>query len=90
MSVIAVTQSLVMHNTSLSSRKWLESEFESLVNLQRGTVASKTQRPTAISATNGIIAVLKALNGKTSPEEVLSLGILSTGTGQQTVKVVTV
>ncbi|XP_067116856.1 putative malate dehydrogenase 1B [Osmerus mordax] len=60
-------------------RKWLESEFENLVNLQRGTVASKTQRPTAISATNGIIAVLKALNGKTSTEEVLSLGILSTG-----------
>ncbi|XP_019897925.2 putative malate dehydrogenase 1B isoform X2 [Esox lucius] len=60
-------------------RKWLECDFMSLVSTHRHTVASKSQRATAISATNGIIAVLKAWNNNSSAEQVLSLGILSTG-----------
>uniref|UniRef100_A0A674DC81 Putative malate dehydrogenase 1B n=1 Tax=Salmo trutta TaxID=8032 RepID=A0A674DC81_SALTR len=59
--------------------KWLQTDFLNLVSSQRATVASKSQRATAISATNGIIAVLKAWNCNSSAEEVLSLGILSTG-----------
>ncbi|KAJ8004205.1 hypothetical protein DPEC_G00156370 [Dallia pectoralis] len=58
-------------------RKWLESDFMSLVSTHRDTVASMSQRATAITATNGIIAVLKSWN--CSAEQVLSLGILSTG-----------
>uniref|UniRef100_A0A8C7P2H4 Malate dehydrogenase 1B, NAD (soluble) n=1 Tax=Oncorhynchus mykiss TaxID=8022 RepID=A0A8C7P2H4_ONCMY len=60
-------------------RKWLQTDFLNLVSSQRATVASKSQRATAISATNGIIAVLKAWNCNSSAEEVFSLGILSTG-----------
>ncbi|CDQ75615.1 unnamed protein product [Oncorhynchus mykiss] len=60
-------------------RKWLQSDFLNLVSSQRATVASKSQRATAISATNRIIAVLKAWNCNSSAKEVLSFGILSTG-----------
>ncbi|XP_038853209.1 putative malate dehydrogenase 1B [Salvelinus namaycush] len=60
-------------------RKWLQSDFLNLVSSQRATVASKSQRATAISDSNGIIAVLKAWNCNSSAKEVLSLGILSTG-----------
>ncbi|XP_029610796.1 putative malate dehydrogenase 1B [Salmo trutta] len=60
-------------------RKWLQSDFLNLVSSQCATVASKSQRATAISATNGIIAVLKAWNCHSSAKEVLSFCILSTG-----------
>uniref|UniRef100_A0A8C7I7B1 Malate dehydrogenase 1B, NAD (soluble) n=1 Tax=Oncorhynchus kisutch TaxID=8019 RepID=A0A8C7I7B1_ONCKI len=60
-------------------RKWLQSDFLNLVSSQRATVASKSQRATAISATNRMIAVLKAWNCNSSAKEVLSFGILSTG-----------
>ncbi|KAL1022346.1 hypothetical protein UPYG_G00025460 [Umbra pygmaea] len=62
----------------IHDRQWIESGCLSLVRSQRAAVASKSQRATAISATNGILAVLKAWNGHSSAE-VLSLGILSTG-----------
>ncbi|KAJ8394487.1 hypothetical protein AAFF_G00044970 [Aldrovandia affinis] len=59
--------------------KWLESDFLNLVGSQRTTVATKTQRPAALSAANGIAAVLRAWDSDSAPGEVSSLGVLSTG-----------
>uniref|UniRef100_UPI003AB0543D putative malate dehydrogenase 1B n=1 Tax=Centroberyx gerrardi TaxID=166262 RepID=UPI003AB0543D len=60
----------------LYDRKWLETDFQDLVSCQRAAVASKTGRAAAVSAANGILTVLKAWNGISSPDEVLSLGVL--------------
>ncbi|XP_056319040.1 putative malate dehydrogenase 1B [Danio aesculapii] len=59
--------------------KWLKTDFMSLVLKHRATISSKTNKATAISTTNGILAILKAWNNAESQEEVFSLGVLSTG-----------
>ncbi|XP_070786927.1 putative malate dehydrogenase 1B [Enoplosus armatus] len=63
----------------LHERKWLEADFQGLVCCQRASVASKTCRAAAMSATNGILTVLKAWNGICSPNEVFSMGVLCPG-----------
>ncbi|KAJ8350309.1 hypothetical protein SKAU_G00254390 [Synaphobranchus kaupii] len=60
-------------------QKWLESDFLNFVGSQRTTVTSKTQRTAALSAANGIAAVLKAWDSDSTPGELCSLGVLSTG-----------
>ncbi|KAG5833970.1 hypothetical protein ANANG_G00281600 [Anguilla anguilla] len=60
-------------------RKWLESDFLNFVGAQRTTVTGKTQRTAAMSAANGIVAVLKAWDSDSAPGEVHSLCVLSTG-----------
>ncbi|XP_073805269.1 putative malate dehydrogenase 1B isoform X2 [Danio rerio] len=59
--------------------KWLKTDFRSLLHKHRATISSKTNKATAISTTNAILAILKAWNNAESPEEVFSLGVLSTG-----------
>ncbi|XP_018585070.1 putative malate dehydrogenase 1B [Scleropages formosus] len=63
----------------LYDRKWLEVDFPALLGSHRETLVSKTRREPALSAANGIIAVLRAWNYGSSPGEVLSLGVPSTG-----------
>ncbi|XP_044200486.1 putative malate dehydrogenase 1B isoform X3 [Thunnus albacares] len=58
-------------------RKWLETEFQDFVRRQRAAVVSKTCQGAAMSATNGILTVLKAWNGTCSPDEVLSVTTIS-------------
>ncbi|XP_053170584.1 putative malate dehydrogenase 1B [Scomber japonicus] len=60
-------------------RKWLETEFQDFVRCQRAAVVSKTCHRAAMSATNGILTVLKAWNGTSRPDEVFSLGVLCSG-----------
>ncbi|KAM4711429.1 putative malate dehydrogenase 1B [Anableps anableps] len=64
---------------TLYDRKWLETEFQQLVHHQREVVVSKICRPAAISATNGILRVLKAWHGAYGKDEVFSLGVTCTG-----------
>lgn len=66
-------------NPPLSTRKWLETDFQELVRGQRAAVISKTSRGAAMSSVNGILTVLKALNGLCSPDEVLSMGVVCSG-----------
>ncbi|XP_047211012.1 putative malate dehydrogenase 1B [Girardinichthys multiradiatus] len=63
----------------LHDRKWLETEFQQQVRLQRAVVVSKTGHAAAISATNGILRVLKAWHGAYGQDEVFSVGVLCTG-----------
>ncbi|KAF7646709.1 hypothetical protein LDENG_00183610 [Lucifuga dentata] len=63
----------------LHDKKWLEKDFQHLLKCQRADVTSKTRRAAAMSAANGILAVLKAWNGDRSRDEVLSVGVQSTG-----------
>lgn len=63
----------------LSSRKWLETDFQDMVRCRRAAVASKTCRAAAMSLANGIVAVLKAWNGICGPDEVFSMAVLCTG-----------
>ncbi|XP_036418720.1 LOW QUALITY PROTEIN: putative malate dehydrogenase 1B [Colossoma macropomum] len=60
-------------------KKWLANDFLSLVGSRRSSISLKMNRTAAISATNGILAVLNAWNNGSSPEEVFSLGVVSTG-----------
>uniref|UniRef100_A0A8C1XEB6 Malate dehydrogenase 1B, NAD (soluble) n=1 Tax=Cyprinus carpio TaxID=7962 RepID=A0A8C1XEB6_CYPCA len=59
--------------------KWLQTDFMSLVHKHRTTISTKTNKATAISTTNGIMTILKAWNNDASPEDVFSLGVISTG-----------
>ncbi|KAK2908532.1 hypothetical protein Q8A67_004369 [Cirrhinus molitorella] len=59
--------------------KWLETDFMSLVHKHRTTISSKSNKATAISATNGIMTILKSWNNDASPEDIFSLGVISTG-----------
>lgn len=63
----------------LCIRKWLQTDFMSLVHKHRTTISTKTNKATAISTTNGIMTILKAWNNDASPEDVFSLGVISTG-----------
>ncbi|KAM3857152.1 putative malate dehydrogenase 1B [Diretmus argenteus] len=63
----------------LYDRKWLKTDFQGLVRCQRAAVASKTCRAATMSAANGILTVLKAWNSTSSPDDVLSLGVLCPG-----------
>lgn len=63
----------------LSSRKWLETDFQDTVRCRRAAVASKTCRAAAMSLANGIVTVLKAWNGICGPDEVFSMAVLCTG-----------
>uniref|UniRef100_A0A8C2WSZ1 Malate dehydrogenase 1B, NAD (soluble) n=1 Tax=Cyclopterus lumpus TaxID=8103 RepID=A0A8C2WSZ1_CYCLU len=63
----------------LHDRKWLETDFQELVRCQRAAVVSKSLRAAAMTAANGILAVLKAWNGICSPDEVFSMGVLCPG-----------
>ncbi|XP_029924404.1 putative malate dehydrogenase 1B [Myripristis murdjan] len=63
----------------LYDRKWLETEFQDLVGCRRADVVSKTRQGAAMSAVNGILAVLKAWNGACGQDEVLSLGVKCQG-----------
>ncbi|XP_041821734.1 putative malate dehydrogenase 1B [Chelmon rostratus] len=63
----------------LYESKWLETDFQDLVCCQRAAVASKTCRAAAMSAANGILAVLKAWNGICGSNEVFSMGVLCSG-----------
>uniref|UniRef100_A0A3B3WSF1 Lactate/malate dehydrogenase C-terminal domain-containing protein n=1 Tax=Poecilia mexicana TaxID=48701 RepID=A0A3B3WSF1_9TELE len=58
----------------LYDRKWLETEFKPLVHQQRQILLSNTGRGAAISATNGILQVLKAWHGAYGPDEFFSVG----------------
>nr|XP_020447642.1 putative malate dehydrogenase 1B isoform X1 [Monopterus albus] len=60
-------------------RNWLKTDFQDLVCCQRAAVTSKTCRAAAMSATNGILTILKAWNGICNPHEVFSLGVLCPG-----------
>ncbi|XP_043096740.1 putative malate dehydrogenase 1B [Puntigrus tetrazona] len=60
-------------------RKWLQTDFMSLVHKHRTAISSKTNKATAISTTNGIMTLLKAWNNDASPEDLFSLGVISTG-----------
>ncbi|KAM4602122.1 putative malate dehydrogenase 1B, partial [Polymixia lowei] len=64
---------------TLHDRKWLETDLEGLVGCQRLAVASQTHRAASMSAANGILTVLKMWNSTSSPDEVLSLGVLCPG-----------
>lgn len=64
---------------STSSSKWLETEFQDLVQHRRAAVSSKTFRQAAMSDANGILTILKALNGNCSPDDIFSLGVLCSG-----------
>ncbi|XP_016420819.1 putative malate dehydrogenase 1B [Sinocyclocheilus rhinocerous] len=59
--------------------KWLETDLMSLVHKHHTTISSKTKNATAISTTNGIMTILRAWNNDASPEDVFSLGVISTG-----------
>lgn len=61
-------------------RKWLENDFPGSVSSRRSAISLKTNRPAAISATRGIITALSAWINDTSPQEIFSLGVVSTGT----------
>ncbi|KAM7365317.1 hypothetical protein PAMP_016259 [Pampus punctatissimus] len=63
----------------LHDRKWLETEFQDIVRRQRAAVVSKSCHRAAMSAANGILTVLKAWNGTSSPDKVLSVGVLCSG-----------
>ncbi|TRZ00507.1 hypothetical protein DNTS_007302 [Danionella cerebrum] len=58
--------------------KWLRTDFLSLLHKYRPTISSKTNKATALSATNGILSTLKAWNNGVSPDEAFSLGVYST------------
>ncbi|XP_007233774.3 putative malate dehydrogenase 1B isoform X1 [Astyanax mexicanus] len=60
-------------------KKWLETDFLSLVALRRRAISLKTNRTAANSATNGILAVLNAWSNCYSSREVFSLGVVSSG-----------
>lgn len=60
-------------------RKWLKTDFMSLVHKHRAKISAKTNKATAISSTNGIMTILRAWNNEASPEKVFSMGVLSTG-----------
>ncbi|KAF7214980.1 putative malate dehydrogenase 1B isoform X1 [Nothobranchius furzeri] len=64
----------------LSNREWLERDLKQQVRHRRAAVASKTGRFTAVSTTHGILRLLKAWLGLSSPEENLSAGVLCSGT----------
>uniref|UniRef100_A0A672RUJ7 Malate dehydrogenase 1B, NAD (soluble) n=1 Tax=Sinocyclocheilus grahami TaxID=75366 RepID=A0A672RUJ7_SINGR len=59
--------------------KWLQTDLMSLVHKHHTTISSKTNKATAISTTNRIMTILKAWNNDASPEDVFSLGVISTG-----------
>ncbi|XP_043966375.1 putative malate dehydrogenase 1B isoform X3 [Gambusia affinis] len=59
----------------LYDRKWIETEFKPLVHQQREALLSNTGREAAISATNGILQMLKAWHGAFGPDEIFSVGI---------------
>ncbi|XP_017312418.1 putative malate dehydrogenase 1B isoform X1 [Ictalurus punctatus] len=60
-------------------RKWLENDFPGSVSSRRSAISLKTNRPAAISATRGIITALSAWINDSSPQEIFSLGVVSTG-----------
>uniref|UniRef100_A0A3B3UF02 Malate dehydrogenase 1B, NAD (soluble) n=1 Tax=Poecilia latipinna TaxID=48699 RepID=A0A3B3UF02_9TELE len=62
----------------LYDRKWLETEFKPLVHQRRQVLLSNTGREAAISATNGILQVLKAWHGAYGPDKFFSVGITCT------------
>ncbi|XP_032412448.1 putative malate dehydrogenase 1B isoform X3 [Xiphophorus hellerii] len=62
----------------LYDRKWIETEFKPLVRQHREALLSTTGRGAAISATNGILQVLKGWHGAFGPDEVFSIGIACT------------
>uniref|UniRef100_A0A665TFS0 Malate dehydrogenase 1B, NAD (soluble) n=1 Tax=Echeneis naucrates TaxID=173247 RepID=A0A665TFS0_ECHNA len=64
---------------SLSSRKWLETDFQYLVRCQRAAVASKICQAASMSAANGILTVLQVWNGSCTPDKLISLGVLGPG-----------
>ncbi|XP_042598266.1 putative malate dehydrogenase 1B [Cyprinus carpio] len=59
--------------------KWVETDLMSLVHKHCTTILSKTKNTTAISKTNGIRTILRALDNNASLEDVFSLGVISTG-----------
>uniref|UniRef100_A0A673KWU0 Malate dehydrogenase 1B, NAD (soluble) n=1 Tax=Sinocyclocheilus rhinocerous TaxID=307959 RepID=A0A673KWU0_9TELE len=61
------------------SQQVMEMIYYCLVHKHRTTISSKTNKATAISTTNGIMTILKAWNNDASPEDVFSLGVISTG-----------
>ncbi|XP_058468353.1 putative malate dehydrogenase 1B [Solea solea] len=61
-------------------RKWLESDFQDLVRRRRDAVTSKTGHgAAAMSASDGILTLLKAWNGSCGPDRVFSLGVVCPG-----------
>ncbi|CAJ1086923.1 putative malate dehydrogenase 1B isoform X3 [Xyrichtys novacula] len=63
----------------LQERKWVETDLQDLVRRHRTAVASKTCRAAAMGDANGILSILKALNGNCRADEVFSLGVLCPG-----------
>ncbi|XP_034155934.2 putative malate dehydrogenase 1B isoform X2 [Pangasianodon hypophthalmus] len=60
-------------------RKWLKNDFPSLVGSRRSAISQMTNRPAAISATRGIVTALNAWINDSSPQEIFSVGVVSTG-----------
>ncbi|XP_034033333.1 putative malate dehydrogenase 1B [Thalassophryne amazonica] len=63
----------------LFDRKWLKEDFQILVSGRRAAVGSEAHRAAAMSAADGILSTLKAWNGTSSPQEIVSLGVLCQG-----------
>uniref|UniRef100_A0A672RVF0 Malate dehydrogenase 1B, NAD (soluble) n=1 Tax=Sinocyclocheilus grahami TaxID=75366 RepID=A0A672RVF0_SINGR len=61
------------------SQQVMEMIYYCLVHKHHTTISSKTNKATAISTTNRIMTILKAWNNDASPEDVFSLGVISTG-----------
>ncbi|XP_076021556.1 putative malate dehydrogenase 1B [Genypterus blacodes] len=63
----------------LHDKQWLQTDFQELVRERRAAVASRARRTAAMSAANGILAVLRAWNGGGGADELLSVGVSSPG-----------
>ncbi|KAF7689740.1 hypothetical protein HF521_013093 [Silurus meridionalis] len=64
---------------TVCDRKWLKNDFPGLVASRRSAISLKTSKPAAISAGRAIITVLSAWINDSSPQEIFSLGVASTG-----------
>ncbi|KAK1802699.1 hypothetical protein P4O66_021241, partial [Electrophorus voltai] len=60
-------------------RKWLKDDFPTLVSSRHSAISLRTNRPAAISASNGIISVVCAWYDGSLHHEIFSLGVPSTG-----------
>ncbi|XP_076879314.1 putative malate dehydrogenase 1B isoform X2 [Brachyhypopomus gauderio] len=60
-------------------RKWLKDDFPTLVASRHSAIALRIKKPAAISASRSIVSVLHAWYNSPSPQEIFSLGVVSTG-----------
>nr|XP_057907484.1 putative malate dehydrogenase 1B isoform X2 [Doryrhamphus excisus] len=60
-------------------KEWLETDFLDIVRCQHAVVVSKTCRGLDMSTANGILTLLQAWNGVSTPNQVFSVGVPCTG-----------